>query len=80
MVLANEQEIHPDVDELYSAQGNAAGLNPQLGARERAPARRLTASPPAPATTAAPAPDYSSSHYAAFLLDPDGNNVEAVHT
>lgn len=58
----------------------ARRVTQRLGARERAPARRLTASPPAPATTAAPAPDYSSSHYAAFLLDPDGNNVEAVHT
>jgi catechol 2,3-dioxygenase-like lactoylglutathione lyase family enzyme len=25
-------------------------------------------------------PDYSSNYYAAFLLDPDGNNVEAVTT
>jgi catechol 2,3-dioxygenase-like lactoylglutathione lyase family enzyme len=24
-------------------------------------------------------PDYSPSYYAAFLTDPDGNNVEAVH-
>lgn len=24
-------------------------------------------------------PDYSSGYYAAFVLDPDGNNVEAVH-
>ncbi len=29
---------------------------------------------------AGPRPDYSPSYYAAFLLDPDGNNVEAVHT
>jgi predicted lactoylglutathione lyase len=25
-----------------------------------------------------PRPDYSDSYYAAFLLDPDGHNVEAV--
>jgi len=25
-------------------------------------------------------PDYSATYYAAFLLDPDGNNVEAVCT
>ncbi len=25
-----------------------------------------------------PRPDYSASYYAAFLIDPDGNNVEAV--
>lgn len=25
-----------------------------------------------------PRPDYSPSYYAAFLIDPDGNNVEAV--
>ncbi len=25
-----------------------------------------------------PRPDYSPTYYAAFLLDPDGNNVEAV--
>lgn len=25
-----------------------------------------------------PRPDYSESYYAAFLIDPDGNNVEAV--
>jgi catechol 2,3-dioxygenase-like lactoylglutathione lyase family enzyme len=24
-------------------------------------------------------PEYSSDYYAAFVLDPDGNNVEAVH-
>lgn len=24
-------------------------------------------------------PDYSSGYYGAFVLDPDGNNVEAVH-
>ena len=27
---------------------------------------------------AGPRPDYSPGYYAAFLLDPDGNNVEAV--
>ncbi|HVK75334.1 MAG TPA: VOC family protein [Kofleriaceae bacterium] len=27
-----------------------------------------------------PRPDYGPTYYAAFLLDPDGNNVEAVHT
>jgi len=26
-----------------------------------------------------PRKDYGSTYYAAFLLDPDGNNVEAVH-
>jgi catechol 2,3-dioxygenase-like lactoylglutathione lyase family enzyme len=26
-----------------------------------------------------PRTDYSPTYYAAFLLDPDGNNVEAVH-
>ena len=38
------------------------------------------ASKPAGATTAAPGlrADYSPKYYAAFLLDPDGNNVEAV--
>lgn len=25
-----------------------------------------------------PRPDYSATYYAAFLIDPDGNNVEAV--
>jgi hypothetical protein len=24
--------------------------------------------------------DYSPTHYAAFLIDPDGNNIEAVCT
>jgi catechol 2,3-dioxygenase-like lactoylglutathione lyase family enzyme len=30
----------------------------------------------------APGPhkDYSPTYYAAFLIDPDGNNIEAVHT
>ena len=27
-----------------------------------------------------PRTDYSPTYYAAFLIDPDGNNVEAVHT
>ena len=27
-----------------------------------------------------PFPDYGPSYFAAFLLDPDGNNVEAVCT
>ena len=27
---------------------------------------------------AGPRPDYSPTYYAAFLLDPDGHNVEAV--
>ena len=27
---------------------------------------------------AGPRPDYSPTYYAAFLIDPDGNNVEAV--
>ncbi len=27
---------------------------------------------------AGPRPDYSDTYYAAFVLDPDGNNVEAV--
>lgn len=27
---------------------------------------------------AGPRPDYSATYYAAFLIDPDGNNVEAV--
>lgn len=26
-----------------------------------------------------PRPDYGPTYYAAFLLDPDGNNIEAVH-
>ena len=36
---------------------------------------------PAAPTTAAPAsaPDYHPTYYGAFVLDPDGNNVEAVH-
>ena len=29
---------------------------------------------------AGPRKDYSPSYYAAFLIDPDGNNVEAVYT
>lgn len=28
---------------------------------------------------AGPRPDYSPTYYAAFLFDPDGNNIEAVH-
>jgi predicted lactoylglutathione lyase len=28
---------------------------------------------------AGPRADYSPTYYAAFLIDPDGNNVEAVH-
>ena len=28
--------------------------------------------------TPGPRPDYSDTYYAAFVLDPDGNNVEAV--
>jgi catechol 2,3-dioxygenase-like lactoylglutathione lyase family enzyme len=28
--------------------------------------------------TPGPRPDYSDTYYAAFLIDPDGNNVEAV--
>jgi catechol 2,3-dioxygenase-like lactoylglutathione lyase family enzyme len=27
-----------------------------------------------------PRPDYGSTYYAAFLFDPDGNNIEAVHS
>jgi predicted lactoylglutathione lyase len=27
-----------------------------------------------------PRKDYSATYYAAFLIDPDGNNIEAVHT
>lgn len=27
-----------------------------------------------------PRPEYSSGYYGAFVLDPDGNNVEAVHS
>ena len=36
---------------------------------------------PATATTGAPGPrpQYSDDYYGAFLLDPDGNSVEAVH-
>ena len=26
-----------------------------------------------------PRPDYGDAYYAAFVLDPDGNNIEAVH-
>ena len=26
-----------------------------------------------------PRPDYSPGYYAAFIIDPDGNNLEAVH-
>ena len=29
---------------------------------------------------AGPRPDYSSTYFSAFLIDPDGNNVEAVCT
>lgn len=29
---------------------------------------------------AGPRPDYGATYYAAFLIDPDGNNVEAVCT
>jgi catechol 2,3-dioxygenase-like lactoylglutathione lyase family enzyme len=29
---------------------------------------------------AGPRPDYSATYFAAFLIDPDGNNVEAVCT
>jgi catechol 2,3-dioxygenase-like lactoylglutathione lyase family enzyme len=29
--------------------------------------------------SAGPRPDYSATYYAAFLFDPDGNNIEAVH-
>lgn len=27
-----------------------------------------------------PRPDYGPTYYAAFLFDPDGNNIEAVHS
>ena len=30
--------------------------------------------------SAGPRKDYSPTYYAAFLIDPDGNNVEAVCT
>jgi catechol 2,3-dioxygenase-like lactoylglutathione lyase family enzyme len=30
--------------------------------------------------TPGPRKDYSPTYFAAFLIDPDGNNVEAVHT
>ena len=51
---------------------------PPPGRRSRASTR--PGSRPAAATTARPGPrpDYGPTYYAAFLIDPDGNNVEAV--
>lgn len=74
MVLANEREIHPDVDELYGAQGNAAARCPRESSRA------------APHGFAAGARDNGGARARLQLeplrrlLDPDGNNVEAVHT
>ena len=69
-----------------SAQG--AGRCRRACRVPRARSRRDQAIPqrgieePAAATMAAPAraADYSPTYFAAFLIDPDGNNVEAVCT
>jgi catechol 2,3-dioxygenase-like lactoylglutathione lyase family enzyme len=69
---------------LYLAAGAAAGVHVALRAADRAAVDRFHAGGLAAGGRDHGRPgaraDYSPTYYAAFLLDPDGHNVEAVHT
>jgi len=67
---------------LYRAKGAAGGVHVALSASDRAAVDRFHAAGLKAGGRDNGAPglraDYSPSYYAAFLIDPDGNNVEAV--
>jgi catechol 2,3-dioxygenase-like lactoylglutathione lyase family enzyme len=68
---------------LYQAQGGAKQTtHVALRAADRSAVQRFHAQGLAAGGrdhgAPGPRPDYAANYYAAFLLDPDGNNVEAV--
>ena len=67
---------------LYEGGGKSAGTHVAFAAKDRAAVDRFHEAGVKSGGTDNGAPglraDYSPSYYAAFLVDPDGNNVEAV--
>ena len=67
---------------LYRSTNGAGGVHVALRAPDRASVDRFHAAgvKAGGRDNGAPGPrrDYSPTYYAAFLIDPDGNNVEAV--
>ena len=67
---------------LYETKEPATGAHVAFKARDRAAVDRFHAAglEAGGRDNGAPGlrPDYSATYYAAFLIDPDGNNVEAV--
>jgi catechol 2,3-dioxygenase-like lactoylglutathione lyase family enzyme len=68
---------------LYAHEGGTGpGTHVAFRARDRAAVQRFHAeglkSGGRDNGKPGPRPDYSDTYYAAFLIDPDGNNVEAV--
>ena len=75
---------HADGSDLWISQGDA--IRPPLHIAFRVPSRAAVDAFYAAAIAAGgkdngppgPRPEYSGRYFAAFVLDPDGNNVEAV--
>lgn len=67
---------------LYPAKASTGGVHVALRARDRAAVDRFHAAGIKAGGrdngAAGLRPDYGPTYYAAFLLDPDGNNIEAV--
>ena len=75
---------HFAADELYVSRGEppTTRLHLAFQARDREAVHRFHAAALAAGSRDNGAPgerDYHPGYYAAFVLDPDGNNVEAVH-
>jgi catechol 2,3-dioxygenase-like lactoylglutathione lyase family enzyme len=84
--IESEDEHHINAGELYISAADGAppttGLHLAFQARDRAAVKRFHADAIAAGGTDNGAPGirarYSAGYYGAFVLDPDGHNVEAV--
>ncbi|HYE52222.1 MAG TPA: VOC family protein [Azospirillaceae bacterium] len=82
--VTSEDAEHLAIDELYLSTGEplTAGLHLAFQARNREAVHRFHAAALAAGGRDNGGPGerhYHPGYYAAFVLDPDGNNVEAVH-
>lgn len=82
--VSSEDADHLAIDELYVSRGEplTSGLHLAFQTRDRDMVHRFHAAALAAGGTDHGGPgerDYHPGYYAAFVLDPDGNNIEAVH-
>ncbi|QJE73084.1 VOC family protein [Aerophototrophica crusticola] len=82
--VSSEDADHLAIDELYVSTGEplTSGLHLAFQARDRDAVHGFHAAALAAGGTDNGGPGerhYHPGYYAAFVLDPDGNNIEAVH-